>query len=365
MPLSLTDEQYMHMALAMGRRGLGRTAPNPSVGCVIVKHGRILGRGTTAPGGRPHAEVIALETAGKAAKGATAYVSLEPCAHYGKTPPCTDALKAAGITRVVMATEDNYTLVSGRGREALKKAKIEVTQGVLEKEAQAINSGFISVTQRQRPMVTLKLAVTLDGKIATAKGESRWITGELARAYGHWLRASHDAVLVGSNTAIKDDPILTCRLPGLLDRTPLRIVADTHLDISEHSQLVASAQEVPLWVLTASAPSPKLRKKGVEMTQVVQGKDGRLDLHAMLREIADRGITRLLVEGGAAMAASLLKAEMIDRLVVVSAPKAVGGDGLPAIAALGISTLSSAARFRLESIRKLGPDLAQVYRFEP
>ncbi len=362
MPLNLTDEQYMRMALNLARRGLGRTAPNPSVGCVIVKNGQIIGCGTTASGGRPHAEVIALAMAGKAAKGATAYVTLEPCCHYGKTPPCTDALIAAGIKKVVMAAEDNYTLVAGRGRDALKAAKIEVVEGVLEKEARALNEGFISLVQRQRPLVTLKLATSVDGKIATHSGESRWITGESARAYGHYLRATHDAVLVGSGTAVKDDPLLTCRLPGLEKRNPLRVVADNRLQLSPSSRLAQTAKEVPVWVLSTQVLTPALQKMGVELTPVKGGENGTLDAEDMMFQLAERGITRLLVEGGARIAASLLKARVVDRLVVMQAGVAIGADGMGAVEALGLSKLAQAPRFTLEKTRRFGNDTILTYR---
>src|SRR5918994_6733853 len=224
------DRAHMAAALALSRRGLVNTWPNPAVGCVIVREGRVVGRGWTQPGGRPHAETEALARAGDQARGATAYVTLEPCSHWGRTPPCCDALIAAGVARVVVATGDPDPRVDGRGMRRLREAGIAVDQGLLEAEARAVIAGFVRRITRGLPLVTLKLATTLDGRIATASGESRWITGAAARRAAHALRARHDAVLVGSGTVLADDPDLTCRLPGMERGVPIaRVVADARL----------------------------------------------------------------------------------------------------------------------------------------
>src|SRR4051794_13687834 len=245
----MQDAEHMRAALALARRGLGSTWPNPAVGCVIVRDGRVVGRGTTAPGGRPHAEAVALEMAGDAARGATAYVTLEPCSHHGQTPPCADALVMAGVSRVVIACVDPYPKVNGAGIARLEATGIEVTTGVLGADAEAQQSGFMTRVRQGRPMVTLKLATTLDGRIATRSGESQWITGPEARRFSHALRAQHDAVMVGVGTVMSDDPELTCRITGLRRGRDLRVIVDSHLRTRLMSRVVASAREVPTWFL--------------------------------------------------------------------------------------------------------------------
>jgi diaminohydroxyphosphoribosylaminopyrimidine deaminase/5-amino-6-(5-phosphoribosylamino)uracil reductase len=319
--------------------------PNPAVGCVLAKDGRIVGRGWTQPGGRPHAEVEALRRAGAGALGATAYVSLEPCAHYGHTPPCTMALLQAGIRRVVIASVDPDPRVDGRGIEQLRQAGVEVTVGLERDRADAINAGFMLSKQAGRPLVTLKLATSLDGQIATRSGESQWITGEAARAQGHLLRRSHDAVMVGSGTALADDPALTCRLPGIDDRRRVRVVLDRRLRLDPASKLARSARELPTWLFTVAGAAPRkaaaLRALGVEIV-AVDLQDGRLDLGQVLAALAARGITRVLVEGGAELATSLLRERRIDRLAWFRAPLLIGGDGRAAIGALGVEALGDA-----------------------
>ncbi|HVY11970.1 MAG TPA: bifunctional diaminohydroxyphosphoribosylaminopyrimidine deaminase/5-amino-6-(5-phosphoribosylamino)uracil reductase RibD, partial [Alphaproteobacteria bacterium] len=246
-----SDNHYMAIALELGRRMLGQTAPNPAVGCVIVKDGTIVGHGSTQKTGRPHAETEALQRAGEAARGATAYVSLEPCAHVGRTGSCAEALIKAGIRRVVSTLEDPDARVSGKGFHMLHKAGIEVITGVMEDEAEQVNEGFLKRMRYGRPMFTFKIATSLDGRIATASGESRWFSGEQARAYSHRLRATHDAIVVGTGTARADDPLLTCRLPGLENCSPIRIVVDRKLRLRFESQLVRTAHEVPLWIVTS------------------------------------------------------------------------------------------------------------------
>jgi diaminohydroxyphosphoribosylaminopyrimidine deaminase / 5-amino-6-(5-phosphoribosylamino)uracil reductase len=360
------DLAYMRAALGLARRGLGQVWPNPAVGCVIVKDGRVGGRGWTQPGGRPHAETEALARAGKAAKGATAYVSLEPCSHHGKTPPCAEALIAAGVARVVAAVKDPDPRVSGAGIARLKAAGVAVETGFCAAEAAELNAGFFCRVKHGRPLVTLKLATSLDGRIATAGGESRWITGPSARERAHLLRATHDAVLIGTGTALADDPLLTCRLPGLESRSPVRIVLDRKLRLPPALRLFTEAGQMPAWVVTLAKSSPTRRgahaKQGVEIVAVDPDAAGGIDLAAMLRALGGKGLTRLLVEGGGTLAASLLRAGLVDRLVWMRAPLALGGDGIPAIAALGLGDLAAAPRFDLISSETAGGDLIETYR---
>lgn len=355
----------MAVALRLAARGLGRVWPNPAVGCVLVREGRVVGRGWTQAGGRPHAETEALARAGAAARGATAYVSLEPCAHFGHTPPCAQALIAAGVARVVAAIEDPDPRVAGRGLAMLRAAGIETCGGVAAAAAAALNAGFFLRVQEGRPLVTLKLATTLDGAIATATGESQWITGPLARARGHLLRATHDAVLVGIGTAQADDPELTCRLPGLAAASPVRIVADTALRLSPQSRLARGARAHPTWVLAGAAADPAragaLEAQGVEVLPVALAGDGRLDLGAALRALAGRGITRLLVEGGGALAAGLMAQKLVDRLAWFRAPCILGGDALAAIGPFGLAGLGQAPRFRREALLALDEDVLETY----
>jgi len=336
----------MAVALRLAERGLGSVWPNPAVGCVLVQGGRIVGRGWTQPGGRPHGEVEALRRAGASALGATAYVSLEPCAHYGRTPPCTMALLRAGIRRVVVATVDPDPRVDGRGIEQLRQAGVEVAVGLGRAEAEAINAGFILRVRAGRPLVTLKLATSLDGRIATRSGASQWITGEQARARGHLLRASYDAIMIGSGTALADDPSLTCRLPGLEDRSPVRVVLDRRLRLAPASKLATSAATVATWLLTgADAPERRrdaLRALGVDVQVVGTDESGQLDLREVLAALAARGITRVLVEGGAELAASLLRQHLVDRLAWFRGPMLIGGDGHAAIGALGVEAIVDA-----------------------
>ena len=316
----------MGLALALGRRGWGRVWPNPSVGCVIVRDRRVLGRGWTADGGRPHAEVRALAQAGEA-RAATAYVTLEPCAHYGRTPPCAEALVAAGVARVVVGTGDPDPRVSGRGIAILRAAGIEVTEGVREAEARADLAGFLLRVTEGRPFVTLKLAASLDGRIATASGESRWITGPAARAMVHSLRARHDAVMVGGGTARADDPLLTVR--GLGERPqPVRVVLARGLDLPLNGQLARTATEVPLWLVHGDgAATEPWESLGARCLGVPAGPDG-LDLRAALGVLAVEGLTRVFCEGGGQVAAALLKAGLVDELVVYHAGMALACQGI-------------------------------------
>jgi diaminohydroxyphosphoribosylaminopyrimidine deaminase/5-amino-6-(5-phosphoribosylamino)uracil reductase len=345
---------------------LGNVWPNPAVGCVIVKDGRVVGRGWTQPGGRPHAETEALARAGDAARGATAYVTLEPCCHWGRTPPCADALIKAGIGRIVAAAEDPDPRVAGSGLARLRDAGLSVESGLCADEATELNAGFFQRIRLGRPLVTLKLAASLDGRIATASGESRWITGAAARERAHLLRAEHDAVLVGTGTALADDPQLTCRLPGLTRRSPVRVVLDRALRLPPSARLIAEARESPTWLATVPSADPgrldELRRAGVEIVMAEPDNSGRIDLSALLTMLGGRGLTRLLVEGGGQLAAALLRAGLVDRLVWIGAPLLIGGDGIPAVAALGAAALSDAPRFECVATAMAGDDAVSHFR---
>jgi len=355
----------MGVALGLARRGLGNVAPNPAVGCVLVKDGRVVARGWTQPGGRPHAETEALKRAGEGARGATAYVTLEPCSHHGKTGPCADALAKAGIARAVVATIDPDPRVAGRGVAMLQAAGVKVDVGLLECEAQMLNAGFFGRLDG-KPLVTLKLATSIDGCIATRSGDSQWITGEQARARAHLMRANHDAVVIGVGTAIADDPQLTCRLPGLGDRSPMRIVADGRLRLPLTHGLVRTARNVPTLLFTVPG-NPAGRRTaftaaGVEVIEVPQGQGGHPDPVHMMKCLADKGVTRLLVEGGGQLAASLITAKLVDRLFWFRGRCVIGDDGRPGVAALGLEKLSLAPTYALDAVEYLGDDLLEIYR---
>lgn len=354
------DLHHMRHALRLAERSLGRTAPNPAVGCVIVKDGIVVGRGGTAPGGRPHAETLALSEAGEAALGATAYVTLEPCSHIGKTPPCAEALIAACVARVVVAVGDPDPRVNGAGIARLRAAGIDVVTGVCEDEAAEINAGFFLKVREGRPLVTLKIAQSADGKTITAPGESPWITGEAARAFGHLLRARHDAILVGIGTVLADDPLLDCRLPGLEKRSPVRVVLDSRLRLPESAKLAQSAHRIPTLVYTAAAAGGEaLAALGVEIVR--QPSMQRPEIAAVLADLAGRGITRLLVEGGATVHAAFLSAGLADRLEVFTAPKTLGSAGRGIVDGLAAAVSGEAPRFNVISRRSLGPDLLVSY----
>ncbi len=358
-PSAATDIRFMSHALALARRGLGCVWPNPTVGCVLVdRDGTVVGRGWTQPGGRPHAETEALGRAGARAAGATCYVSLEPCAHHGETPPCAEALIAAGVSRVVVALDDPDPRVAGAGMAALRAAGIAVDHGPCAEAARALNAGFFSRTTRGRPWLTLKIASTLDGRVATRRGESQWITGEAARARGHLLRAEHDAILIGAGTAAADNPSLTCRLPGFSARSPVRVVlAGGTIALAPDAALATTATRRPTWLLCAPAAldQPAWAGAGVEIITVA-GAEGRPDLGAALEALAARGITRVLVEGGAQIATALLRAGLVDEIAWFRAPAAIGAEGTPAIAGLAIDALADCPRFVRRRIDVLGPD---------
>ena len=351
----------MRMAIGLGARGLGQVWPNPAVGCVLVRDGRVLARGWTQPGGRPHAEAVALAKCD--ARGATAYVSLEPCAHHGKTPPCADALVAAGVVRVVTALTDPDRRVAGQGHARLRAAGVEVVEGVEAVAARRAQAGFLLRLTEGRPFVTLKLALTLDGRIATASGESRWITGPAARRAVHALRASHDAVLVGGGTARADDPDLRVRGLGVAHQ-PVRVVASQRLDLPADSRLAQSAAEAPVWLLHGTdAPAQAQadwQARGAELIACAQD-EGGLDPVAAMQALAQRGLTRVFCEGGGALAAALLRADLVDELVVFSAGKLIGAEGRAGIGALGLTALADAPQFRLRQLQPVGDDVMQVW----
>ena len=357
--MNQSDDSYMRAALGLGRRGMGQTWPNPAVGCVIVNAGRIVGRGFTQAGGRPHAETVALAQAGAQARGATAYVTLEPCAHQGQTPPCASALIEAGIARVVAPFEDNDARVSGRGFEMLRAAGIEVVLGVCTQEAARDHAGFMKLQTVGRPFVTLKLASSFDGRIATATGESQWITGAAARADVHRLRACHDAVMVGGGTARADDPMLTVRGHGDV-RQPVRVIVSRHLDLPMMGKLAMSAKEVPLWLCHGSDADSYLTEawSGIGAQLLPCGLRGRqLDIVSVLDALGAAGLTRIFCEGGGALAASLLGENLVDELVGYTAGLAIGAEGLPAIGAMGLERLTQAPRFELLESRAVGGDV--------
>lgn len=351
------DERWMRAALALARRGLGRTWPNPAVGCVIVKDGVAIGQGWTQPGGRPHAETEALAMAGPLSADATAYVTLEPCSHHGRTPPCAAAIIKAGIDRVVVACGDPDPRVSGRGIAALRKADVSVSEGVLAEEARKMNRGFLKRHIEGLPLVTLKLATTLDARIATSTGESQWITGPESRRYGHYLRATHDAIMVGRGTVEADNPSLTCRMHGMEDRSPVRIFLDTGGAVTGAVNLL-SGKAPPVWRLAGPGVASHAK---VETITVPLAPEGGLDVSQALLALGSRGITRLLVEGGGTLAASLIRARLVDRIEWFRAPSVIGADGLPAVAAFGIQRIADMQGFMLAEIRQLGNDTLSVY----
>ncbi|MEO0893840.1 MAG: bifunctional diaminohydroxyphosphoribosylaminopyrimidine deaminase/5-amino-6-(5-phosphoribosylamino)uracil reductase RibD [Pseudomonadota bacterium] len=365
--MSDQDERFMRLALSLGRRMQGKTWPNPAVGCVIVQGTRIVGRGSTALGGRPHAEPQALAQAGDAARGATAYVSLEPCAHHGKTPPCTDALIAAGIARLVAPMEDEDPRVSGLGFARLREAGVEVVTGVLKHEAMRDHAGFFQRMSSARPWVTLKLANSFDGRIATASGMSQWITGPHARHHVHAMRACHDAVMVGAGTARADDPMLTVRGHGDV-RQPVRVVVSRKLDLPLESQLARTAKDIPVWICHGpDAPEDRLvawRDLGAELVPCET--DGRsLSARAVLAGLAGLGLGRVFCEGGGALAASLLSAGLVDELVGFTAGVVIGAEGLPSIGAMGISDLAEAPRYALAASHPIGGDVMHRWARKP
>ncbi len=351
----------MRQALALARRGLGQVWPNPAVGAVVIDTaGSIVGRGWTQPGGRPHAETEALRRAGARAKGGTLYVSLEPCNHHGKTPPCTEAIIAAGISRVVAGCTDPDERVSGSGFSRLRKAGLTIVEDCLRDDARDLNTGFFRRIAEERPFVTLKLATSLDGKIATSTGESQWITGAEARARAHMLRAENDAVLVGIGTVLADDPSLTCRLPGYAGRQPVRLVLDSSARMPSDAAMLHDGH--PVWLVTGQgADTSHLEPTLEKIVTCPTDRTGRVDISVALSLLAEEGITRIMVEGGGGVAASLLAVNLVDTIVWARAGGVIGADGLAAVAGIGLDKLGDMTRYRLVSQERCGPDTLDTY----
>src|SRR3954447_2028074 len=325
------DQRFMALALTLGRRGFGNAWPNPAVGAVVVKDGVVVGRGWTQPGGRPHAGVEALRRAGEAARGATLYATLEPCSHHGKTPPCVDAIVAAGISRVVSALEDPNPEIAGQGHARLMSQGVAVTTGICADEARRTHAGHIRRVRDGRPHVTLKVAVSADGKAGLARRKPAAITGEAARERVQLMRAMNDAVVTGIGTVLSDDPQLTCRLPGMEQRSPVRVVLDSALRMPVRSKLAATATRTLDWAFVDEAARPaheaELTGAGVEVL-CVPGANGRLDLSAVLRALAGRGITRVMIEAGPILSAAFLSADLVDEATLFRAPNSIGADGI-------------------------------------
>jgi diaminohydroxyphosphoribosylaminopyrimidine deaminase/5-amino-6-(5-phosphoribosylamino)uracil reductase len=357
------DTRFMSLALMLGRRGLGNAWPNPAVGAVVVKDGVVVGRGWTQPGGRPHAEVEALRRAGAAARGATLYATLEPCSHHGKTPPCVDAIMAAGVARVVSALEDPNPKIAGEGHAKLRAAGVAVTLGVCVDEARRAHAGHISRVRNGRPHVTLKLAVSADGKAGLAGRKPAAITGEAARERVQLMRAMNDAVVTGIGTVLADDPQLTCRLPGMESRSPVRVVLDSELRLPPGSRLAASAARTLDWTFASEAAPQEheraLTDLGVEVLRV-PGARGRLDLLAVLRSLAGRGITRVMVEAGPILSAAFLDADLVDEAALFQSQKALG-EGIDALEGMPLTALTQSPRLRLVTTEQIGTDTLSMY----
>jgi len=360
------DRRFMQLALTLGRRGQGRTWPNPAVGAVVVKDGIIVGRGWTQAGGRPHAEPEALGRAGDAARGATLYVTLEPCSHLGKSPPCTDAVIAAGIARVVSAIEDPNPDVAGQGHARLRAAGITVETGCGATDAARDHAGHFRRMRDHRPHVILKLAVSADDKIAAKGRKTVAITGDAAQRRVHLLRAQCDAIMVGIGTVLADDPLLTCRLPGMAARSPVRVVLDPQLRIPGESRLVHSARQTPLWLIASetaeAAAAMRLGAAGAQLIRLPPTSTAPgLDLHAVLRALSERGISRLLVEGGSKIAAAFVAAGLVDEFWLLRGPETLGADAVAALDAMPLSTLTQSPAFRERASETLDQDTLTIY----
>ncbi len=357
------DHRFMSLALALGRRGLGNAWPNPAVGAVVVKDGIVVGRGWTQPGGRPHAEAQALRRAGEAARGATIYATLEPCSHHGKTPPCVDAIIAAGIARVVSAIEDPNPKVAGQGHARLTAQGIAVDVGLGAEEARRAHAGHIRRVRDGRPHVILKLAVSSDGKVALAGRKPARITGEPATARVHLMRATSDAVLTGIGTVLADDPQLTCRLPGMAHRSPVRVVLDSALRLPPGSRLSTSAAQTLTWAFageaTPAGTERPLADLGVEVLRV-PGAEGRLDLAAVLGTLSERGITRVMVEAGPIVSAAFLAADLVDAAALFRSPNAIG-EGIDAFDGMPLTALTQSPRLRLVRSDQIGADRLDTF----
>ncbi|WP_417842931.1 bifunctional diaminohydroxyphosphoribosylaminopyrimidine deaminase/5-amino-6-(5-phosphoribosylamino)uracil reductase RibD [Thalassospira sp.] len=359
------DRHFMRVALSLSRRGLGNVWPNPAVGCVLVsKSGNIVGRGWTKPGGRPHAERVALDQAGTNAAGATAYVTLEPCSHFGKSPPCVLGLIEGGVSRVVSALEDPDPRVSGRGHQMLQDAGISVDTGLMAEAARYHNAGFLSRIMHDRPLITLKLAGSLDGRSSLANGKSQWITGSRARQQGHWFRANHDAIMIGADTAIADNPDLRCRIAGRQNSSPVRIVLDRQAKVSAECILAQTADETPTWVVVDLQYLAKAREVfSKTAVKVLSARciDGHFDLHNVLHILAEQGLTRVLVESGGRLAGALLQKQVVDRIVHFQAPGIIGADGKGIVGDMHLQDLTQMYRFSRHRVENVGQDLMISY----
>jgi len=356
-------EFYMKRAIKLAKRGLGRTSPNPVVGAVIVKEGKIVGEGYHRQAGLPHAEIEAIKAAGNKAKGADLYVTLEPCNHHGRTPPCTEAILKAGIKRVFIGMHDPNPHVTGGGEKYLRQNGIYVETGILEKECQHLNEVFIKYVTTGLPFVSLKLAATLDGKIALASGEAKWITNEKSRRFVHHLRDIHDAILVGIGTVLKDNPSLTTRLPNKKGKDPLRIILDTHLRIPLKAKLLHLKSKASTLIITGPKASDKkieaLKNLGAEVMGV-NLENGKLSLKELLKILGQRKITSVLVEGGAKVAASFLKQRLVDKTYFFYAPKLFGGKHISMIADLDITSMEEIISFKTISIKRFDNDILVI-----
>ncbi|HEX3709622.1 MAG TPA: bifunctional diaminohydroxyphosphoribosylaminopyrimidine deaminase/5-amino-6-(5-phosphoribosylamino)uracil reductase RibD [Pseudolabrys sp.] len=362
-PIADSDAaRFMALALALGRRGLGNTWPNPAVGCVIVKDGVIVARGWTQAGGRPHAEVEALRRAKKLAQGATMFVTLEPCSHHGKSPPCADAIIKAGIARVVSAMEDPNPEVKGQGHARLRDKGIAVDVGLMNEEAARAHAGHIMRVTENRPCVTLKLAVSADGKSGLAGRKPAVITGDAARTRVFQMRAEHDAILVGIGTVLADNPHLTCRLPGMFERSPVRVVLDAQLRVPLATSVVATVRETPTWVFASRDASTiaedVLQQGGCKVFRVPDA-GGTLDLDQVLKVLASEGITRLMVEGGPTVAAGFVKSGLVDEAILLHGEKTIGADGIDPLEGMALSALTK--KLKACGSETLGADTLEAF----
>jgi diaminohydroxyphosphoribosylaminopyrimidine deaminase/5-amino-6-(5-phosphoribosylamino)uracil reductase len=351
------DVRWMRLALKLAKKMKGQTAPNPCVGAVLVKDGELIASGYHRGAGTPHAEVVALKRAGERAVGSTLYVTLEPCCHYGRTPPCVDSIISAKVKRVVVATIDPNPLVNGKGIEKLLEAGVEVKVGVLEREAKTLIEDFAKYITTGMPFVTLKLASSLDGKIATKLGDARWITSEASRKIAHMLRREHSAVMVGINTAINDDPELTVRLVKAT-RQPIRIVVDSKAKLPPSSKLCKTLDEAPLWLATTKHADKRrleeLERLGVKIL-IVDDEDGKVEMVSLMRKLGEMGVMSLLIEGGGEVAWSALKANIVDRVVWFIAPIIIGGrDAKHSVGGEGVEKVSEAFKLQDVKVRRIG-----------
>jgi diaminohydroxyphosphoribosylaminopyrimidine deaminase/5-amino-6-(5-phosphoribosylamino)uracil reductase len=358
------DRRLMGLALRVARRMLGRTAPNPAVGAVIADEttGEVITRGWTQQGGRPHAEAHALVRAGARARGQTMYVSLEPCSHHGRTPPCADAIVAAGMRRVVCAVEDPNPEIAGRGLTVLRNAGIAVDLGLCAEEARWMAAGHILRMTRDRPFVQLKIAVSSDGLIAPGDGTPRWVTGPEARQFAHILRARADAILVGRKTVADDNPELTCRLPGLEGRSPRRVILDAKFHTPPTARMFKTAERVPVTIFGDTKSTPPPYPKGVEVRRMPASTDGRLSLDVVLESLGAEGVTRVLVEGGPTIADAFLAADLVDEVVIGHGTEPLGSKGRTPVGDHGLEFLAQVDRWQTADERRIGADRLSVHR---